>query len=168
MEELNDLQTINLEDFNVERIVDEDSDLETTDDDETQSMVTFLKNKQKKRKKVGRRSQWSEDVVTDLIDVILNDEKFKKSLIFTNTKNVKNSEIYKKVIEIMKCERNHENFEFDVKQTRDKFKRCMRLCRQASLKIKTDSGIKRFQESKGYGVWFTVVSCGKIYGPLST
>ena len=51
MEQYN-LHTINLEDFSVDRAGDEDnnSDLETTDD-ESQSMVTFLKNKQKKGKK---------------------------------------------------------------------------------------------------------------------
>ena len=31
----------------------------------------------------------------------------------------------------------------------------MVACRAAALKIKTSSGIKRFQESKDYGEWFS-------------
>lgn len=41
-----------------------------------------------------------------------------------------------------------------MKQAREKFKRCVAAYRDASMKVKTDSGIKRFQESKGYGTWF--------------
>ena len=32
---------------------------------------------------------------------------------------------------------------------------CLAVCRHAALKVKTASGIKRFQESKEYGSWFT-------------
>ena len=45
-------------------------------------------------------------------------------------------------------------FEYDVKQTREKFKRCTGICKDAAMKIKTASGITRFQEDKEYGTWF--------------
>ena len=47
------------------------------------------------------------------------------------------------------------SFDYDIKQTRDKFKRCVSVCREAELKIKTASGIQRFQEEKEYGTWFS-------------
>ena len=47
------------------------------------------------------------------------------------------------------------SFDYDIKQTRDKFKRCVSVCREAALKIKTASGIQRFQEEKEYGTWFS-------------
>ena len=46
-------------------------------------------------------------------------------------------------------------FPFDVNQTRQKFRCCVVACRAAALKIKTSSRIKRFQESKDYGEWFS-------------
>ena len=45
-------------------------------------------------------------------------------------------------------------FEYHVKQTREKFKRCIGICKDAAIKIKTASGITRFQEDKEYGIWF--------------
>ena len=41
-----------------------------------------------------------------------------------------------------------EVFEYDVKQTREKFKRCIGICKDTAMKIKTASGITRFQEDK--------------------
>ena len=34
-----------------------------------------------------------------------------------------------------------------------KFKRCIGICKDAAIKIKTASGITRFQEDKEYGTW---------------
>ena len=42
-----------------------------------------------------------------------------------------------------------------MNQTRQNFRRFVVTCRAAALKIKTSSGIKRFQESKDYGDWQT-------------
>ena len=47
------------------------------------------------------------------------------------------------------------SFDYDIKQTRDKFKRCVIVCREAALKIKTASRMQRFQEEKEYGTWFS-------------
>ena len=54
------------------------------------------KNRKKKRK--GQRSVWEERHVNDLVDVICSSEYYKKKLIFTNTKNSKNAEIYANVL----------------------------------------------------------------------
>ena len=61
-----------------------------------------------------------------------------------------------KIIDELKkrCLERGETFSYDVSQTREQFKRCMSECKNASLTMKTASGIKRFQENKGYGKWF--------------
>ena len=74
----------------------------------------------------------------------------------TNVKNVKNGVYYEKVISEMKerCPTREEEFLFDITQTREKFKMCINICRKAAMKIKTKSGIQRFQKGKNYGTWF--------------
>ena len=121
-----------------------------------EKVIEHIKNRNKKKKK-GRKSQWSTQLTNDLVDIILSDENLKEKLVFTNVKNAKNGEYYGTVIKEMKnrCESNGSaEFVFSVKQTRDKFKRCIGTCRNAAMKIKKESGIKRFQEEKGLGAWF--------------
>ena len=91
-----------------------------------------------------------------MIDIILEDDRLKEKLLMTNVKNSKNSEYYEKVIKELKerCQARDEVFEYDVKQTREKFKRCIGICKDAAMKIKTASGITCFQEEKEYGTWF--------------
>ena len=38
------------------------------------------------------------------------------------------------------------SFDYDIKQTRDKFKRCVSVCREAALKIKT--GYRDFKRKR--------------------
>ena len=106
--------------------------------------------------KKGRKCIWAESMVCDLVDIIIENDKYKEKLLLTNVKNVKNSCYYEKVIEEIKerCKEREEEFTFDITQTRAKFKRCVSSCREAALKIKTSSGIKRFQEEKEFGTWF--------------
>ena len=108
------------------------------------------------KKKAGRKCQWSETTVTDLVEVILENDKYKTKLLLTNTKNTKNGVYYGQVIAELskKLQERGEEFNFDTQQTRSKFKRCVSLCRKAALTIKTASGIKRFQEEKEFGPWF--------------
>ena len=91
-----------------------------------------------------------------MIDSILEDDELKEKLLLTNVKNSKNSAYYEKVIKKLKgrCQARDEVFEYDVKQTREKFKRCIGICKDAAMKIKTASGIARFKEDKEYGAWF--------------
>ena len=74
----------------------------------------------------------------------------------TNVKNSKNSECYEKIIKKLKerCQARDEVFEYDAKQTREKFNHCIGICKNAAMKIKAGSGITRFQEDKEYGSWF--------------
>ena len=60
---------------------------------------------------------------------------------FTNVKNSKNSEYYEKVIEELKerCQACNEVSEYDAMQTREKFKGCIGICKDAAMKIKTVS-----------------------------
>ena len=112
--------------------------------------------KRKKSAKRGRKCLWSEIAVTNLVDIILENEKYKTKLLLTNTKNVKNGVYYDQVITELKkrFEERDEEFTYNVPQTGSKFKRCVRICRKAALTIKTASGIKRFQEEKEFGPWF--------------
>ena len=61
----------------------------------------------------------------------------------TNVKNSKNSEYYDKVIKELKelCQARDQMFEYDAKQIREKFKRCIRICKDLAMKIKTASVI---------------------------
>ena len=80
-------------------------------------------------------------MTNDFIDIILEDDRSKEKLLFTNVKNSKNSESYEKVIKEIKerCQACNEVFEYDAKQTREKFKRCIGICKDAAMKIKTVS-----------------------------
>ncbi len=53
-----------------------------------------------------------------------------------------------------RCAEREEEINFTVGQLRSKFKKCVEECKKAALTIKTASGIKRFQDEKGYGGWF--------------
>ena len=74
----------------------------------------------------------------------------------THVKNSKNSKYYKKVIKELKelCQAHDEVFEYDVKQTREKFKHYTEVSKDAAMKIKTASGITSFQEDKECDNWF--------------
>ena len=72
------------------------------------------------------------------------------------TKNTKNGLYYKDIIAEMKqtCANRGEEFQYDINQTRSRFKRCVRFCRKAALTTKMSSGIKRFQEEREFGPLF--------------
>ena len=115
----------------------------------------FVKKNSKKRK-VGRKPQWSTILTEDLVDIILENDKFNEKLLLTNVKNSKNSQYYQQVINELKdrCKQRDSIFTYDLNQSRQKLKRCVSICREAALKIKTASGIQRFQDEKEYGSWF--------------
>ena len=50
-----------------------------------------------------------------------------------------------------------ELIQFTVPQLRNKFKKCVSECKQAALTLKTATGIKRFQEERGFGNWFNAL-----------
>ena len=110
----------------------------------------------KKKRKSGRKGRWSTDALNDFIDIVITNESYKEKLIFRNTKNQQNGMIYQKILKELKgraAERD-EAIIFTVAQMRTKFKKCVSDCKKAALTIKTGTGIKRFQEQKGFGEWF--------------
>ena len=132
------------EEQEVEKFNEEDEN-ENYDEEEERALERWSKKMKnvrgKQKEKVGRKSQWPTDLVNDLVDIILDNEKFKNKLLMTNVKNVKNSEYYYLVIlELQeRCLERNYDFNYDVKQTRDKFKRCVSSCREAALKLPQDS-----------------------------
>ena len=135
---------------------------ESEEDDEGEISVEELFKKLKKGKK-ERRVQWPEHLVDDLVDIILDNDKYKEILLLTNAKKVKNGQYCDKVIEELKerCSKRGEEFPFHVAKARQKFKRCIDICRDAVMKVKASYGIKPFQEDKELGSWF------KFNGQLS-
>ena len=66
------------------------------------------------------------------------------------------------VIDKWRWSEKREEFPVNVEQTRQKFKRCINICRDAVMKIKT-SDIKHFQQGKEIGSWL-----GKLLAVLSS
>ena len=112
--------------------------------------------KQKAKKKPGRKSKYCTAAANDLVDIIVNNDNLKSKLIFQNTKNQQNGMLYEYILKEMKTRGTGrgEEIAFTVQQLRTKFKKCVGECKKAALTIKTASGIKRFQDSKNYGLWF--------------
>ena len=86
----------------------------------------------------------------------MNNTKYQQKLIFTNTKNQQNSVLYDEILKELKkrCSSRNETIDFNINQLRNKFKKCIAECKHAAMTIKTATGIKRFQENKGYSAWF--------------
>ena len=80
------------------------------------------------------------------------------------SKTLKNSKYYDKVFEELqeRCSERGDKLPFNVEQTREKFKRCIIVCRDAMMKVKTSSGVKYFLQDKEIGSWF-----GKLLPILS-
>ena len=93
---------------------------ESEEDEEGEIPVEELFKKPKKGKK-GRRGQWTEHLANDLVDIILDNDKYKGKLLLTQVKNIKNSQYYHKVIEELKerCSERKEKLPFNVEQTRE-------------------------------------------------
>ena len=93
--------------------------------------------------------------VADMVDVICSNDNFSRKLIFTNSKNTRNNEVYVQVLkEVEKRYTGSSSFPFSTGQMRTKFKRCVAECKKLALTIKTATGVKRIQEDRGYGPWF--------------
>ena len=113
-----------------------------------------------KVKKCGRRSTWQQSHITDMVDLIVNDEDILKKLVFTNIKKSKNTDCYEKVLVQLNMkyqETTGNDFPFTVQQMRVKFKWCISVCKRICLTIKTASGVNNFVADKGYGDWFNLL-----------
>ena len=132
---------------------DNDKETDSSESDTGVSEHSEVCSSRKKKRK-GRRSVWEERHVNDLVDVICSSEYYKKKLIFTNTKNSKNAEIYGNVIKDLGQRYEDGSFPFSVHQLRNKFKKCISECKKIALTVKTSTGVKRVQDEKQLGAWF--------------
>ena len=134
----------------------EESDSSEQDNDALLKMIRPKVKLNGKRKRSGRKSAWHEEITNDLVDIVFEDEYFRKKIIFTNNKNTKNAEVYNKVVRHLsaRCKERGESCDFTVAQTRTKFKALVAICKKASLTRKTASGIEDFIQKQGYGKWF--------------
>ena len=82
---------------------------ESEEDDEGEIPVEELFKKPKKGEK-GKREQWTEHLANYLVDLILDNDKYKEKLLLANVKNIKSSQYDHKVIEELK-ERSRERRE---------------------------------------------------------
>lgn len=108
-------------------------------------------------RKVGRKAVWLENVITDMVDKICSSEYLSTNLIFRNTTRARKTAIYTDVMKQLKerLASRGENFPSDVTKTKNRFKKCAAECKKAAITIKTATGIKRFQEEKIFGEWFS-------------
>ena len=138
---------------------EEDEEAEEGGDLDTSLKLFMKKANGQKKKKPGRKAKWCPWALDDLIDIIVSNSSYKKKLIFTNTKNQRNGELYGEILKEVKARASArgEHFDFSVNQLRSKFKKCVSLCKQAALTQKSATGIKRFQEDQGLGKWFTTL-----------
>ena len=131
---------------------------EESDSIEEGEMVSSECGKRKKR--IGRRATWKEDHITDMVNIIVNNDQLVKKLIFCNTKKARNTEAYEIVLKRLNVEYNKtagSDFPFQVQQMRNKFKSCTSKCKQICMTMKTASGNERFVEERGYGKWFDLL-----------
>ena len=66
-----------------------------------------------KVKKRGRKATWLETQVTDMVNIIVNDENILRKLVFTNTKKTYNTEAYQSVLNKLN-EQYEDSFPFTV------------------------------------------------------
>ena len=52
----------------------------------------MFSKKSKSKRKTGRRPKWKDDDVDDMIDIVVNNDYYKRKLVFTNSKNQRNGE----------------------------------------------------------------------------
>ena len=108
------------------------------------------------KKESARKSKWPEKVLDDFIDIVVSSNSYKRKLIFTHCKSQKNGPIYEKILEELNVRAfsRGEVITSTVPQLRSKFKKCVSVYKQAVLTQKAATGIKRFQEYRGFGKWF--------------
>ena len=101
------------------------------DNNDEGSISTVAKGKRKK--KAGRKATWRNTLLNDAVDIIVNDEFFRRHLIFRKSKNQRNTEVYSKVLDCIKAwaKERDEAVEFTPTpiQLRTKFKKAVSECK---------------------------------------
>ena len=128
-----------LEHLDMKNTTDSHSEVDSEEDEEVSRILGKSVKKNSKNKMLVENTILMEH----LVDIILENDTFKEKLFLTNVKNSKNSQYYQQVMDELKdrCKQRDRIFTYDLNQTRQKIKRCVSICREAALKIKTASGI---------------------------
>ena len=108
--------------------VDEEDEEAEEGGDLDASLKLFMKKANgQKKKKPGRKAKWCPQALDDLIDIIVSNTSYREKLIFTNTKNQRNGELYGEILKEVKARASArgEHFDFSVNQLRSKFKKCL-------------------------------------------
>ena len=128
-----------LEHLDMKNTTDSHSEVDSEEDEEVSRILGKSVKKNSKNKMLVENTILMEH----LVDIILENDTFKEKLFLTNVKNSKNSQYYQEVMDELKdrCKQRDRIFTYDPNQTRQKIKRCVSICREAALKIKTASGI---------------------------
>ena len=130
--------------------VEEDEEDESDGDLETSRKLFFKKANGKKKKKPGRKAKWCSRALDDIIDIIVSNSSYKKKLIFTNTKNQRNGELYGEILKEVKARASArgEDFHFSVNQLRSKFKNVSVCVRKQPLHEKQQLESRDFRRIK--------------------
>lgn len=128
-----------LEHLDMKNTTGSHSEVDSEEDEEVSRILGKSVKKNSKNKMLVENTILMEH----LVDIILENDTFKEKLFLTNVKNSKNSQYYLQVIDELKdrCKQRDSIFTYGLNQTRQTFKRCVSICREAALKIKTASGI---------------------------
>ena len=128
-----------LEHLDMKNTTDSHSEVDSEEDEEVSRILGKSVKKNSKNKMLVENTILMEH----LVYIILENDTFKEKLFLTNVKNSKNSQYYQQVMDELKdrCKQRDRIFTYDLNQTRQKIKRCVSICREAALKIKTASGI---------------------------
>ena len=117
--------------------------IDANEDEDVDNALSLFEKKAKARKgkRPRRRPRWCPKVLDDFIDIAVNSNEFKNKLIFTNTKNQRNSPIYAKILDEMKgrASARDDEFNMSIAQLRTKFKKCVSQCKQAALTHDNDN-----------------------------
>ena len=64
----------------------EDESNDEGHDEEIQNIIGKKRKSQRVKKRPGRKAQWPESLLTDMVDIMVTNDYFKKKFIFTNSK----------------------------------------------------------------------------------
>ena len=133
----------------------------TSDESDLDLLKPRLKTASLAKGQMGRKGSWKESNIDDMIDIIVNNEKYKKKLGFTNLKKRKNSEVYGSILEKLSTRYSRRDpsttFRFNVTHMRTKFKWCVSTCKKLYMAIRTATRIKRVQDEMGFGKWLDLL-----------
>ena len=70
---------------------------EESDSEESSYSLSDNENLVPSKKRRDRRAPWQDSHVANMVDVICSNDNFARKLVFTNSKNTNNNEVYSKV-----------------------------------------------------------------------